>query len=122
MNSRQKAIEKADKYFSKFIVISSRGQCFTCGMRGKYLDCSHYVTRSKLATRWNIKNAHAMCRDCHHAHHLGDPLYDLAMVALYGQNGVDALISESNALVKLYGRDIEDIADRYLGMIKNLCE
>lgn len=120
MNSRKKAIEKADKYFSKFILMSSGGQCFTCGMRGKSLDCSHYITRSKLATRWNIKNAQAMCRDCHHVHHLGDPLYDLAMAALYGKKGVDAIIAESNGVVKLYASDIENIAERYLGMIKIL--
>jgi hypothetical protein len=64
-------ITTADKWFSKYIRIRdsySNGFvcCCTCGkpMHWKNVHAGHFVTRDKLSTRFNEKNANAQCPKC----------------------------------------------------------
>lgn len=64
-------LRRIDEPFSEFIrkrAISDAGGCEYCG-RGTSnyldLDCSHFIKRWKLSTRFDIDNASGICRDCH---------------------------------------------------------
>lgn len=54
---------KADKLFSLYIRDRDR-RCRRCGKSGD-LQCAHGFSRSYHKTRWDERNAWAMCRGCH---------------------------------------------------------
>jgi hypothetical protein len=53
---------KADELFSK--LIRSRGACERCG-RTEHLQAAHIITRSRLNTRWDTRNAWCLDARCH---------------------------------------------------------
>lgn len=63
MKKKQNRKKKADQLFSRYI--RERDQrCARCG-KTEDLQCSHFVSRRYLATRWDPENACAKCRGCH---------------------------------------------------------
>lgn len=63
---RQRAAAAADKWFSMFIRLRDSdangiATCITSGKRAHWrtMDCGHYVSRAKQATRYDEHNAHA---------------------------------------------------------------
>lgn len=70
-NEKQKAMDRADEWFSKFIRLShadARGyvKCCTCGKyhHWKNVDCGHFMTRNHQSTRYDEKNVGPQCRSC----------------------------------------------------------
>lgn len=68
---KSKLTKKLDKVFSKFIRLSqadSEGNvvCCTCGVtkHWKKIQCGHYQSRRKYATRWSIYNCAPQCMKC----------------------------------------------------------
>lgn len=68
---RSKAMKKADTFFSKFIRLRDADEhgyvsCVTCGSRRHWreVDCGHFITRAKQATRYDERNCHAQCKGC----------------------------------------------------------
>lgn len=54
---------KCDRLFS--LAIRQRdGKCQNCGT-DQNLQCAHGFSRRYFATRWELWNAFALCRDCH---------------------------------------------------------
>ena len=53
---------KADALFSR--LIRSRGACEKCGSTD-FLQAAHIITRSRLNTRWDTRNAWCLCAGCH---------------------------------------------------------
>ena len=66
------ALAKADKEFSLYIRRrdaddhTGRANCCTCGKNEHWsdMDCGHWISRSVMVTRFDVRNAHAQCRDC----------------------------------------------------------
>jgi len=67
---RKNLIKKLDKIFSKYIrlrdSIDGYGKCATCGTIEHWtkMDCGHFMTRDRIATRWHEKNCSIQCRRC----------------------------------------------------------
>lgn len=96
------AKREADRLFSLWIRARD-GRCQRCGTT-RDLDCSHHITRERLAVRYSPDNACAHCRGCHvflthhgalHVEwiigHIGAEAYDDLMDRAYGsrdENGV----------------------------------
>lgn len=59
--TRQK--KHADELFSRYVRLRDQ-HCQRCGSAGP-LDCSHHISRSYLATRFEPLNACAHCKSCH---------------------------------------------------------
>jgi hypothetical protein len=57
-------VSKLDKLFSQYIRLRANGKCQYCGER-KSLECSHFHSRRKRSTRWDERNAIAVCFTCH---------------------------------------------------------
>jgi 5-methylcytosine-specific restriction endonuclease McrA len=53
---------RADKLFSQ--VVRARGACERCGSPHN-LQCAHIITRSRNATRCDLRNAWCLCARCH---------------------------------------------------------
>lgn len=62
-------VTTADKWFSKCVRIRTNWKCQKCGVvlehDPQYLHCSHFISRSKLTTRYHPLNALAHCYKCH---------------------------------------------------------
>jgi len=113
----------ADSLFAAFIVHRD-GCCQKCGTTS-YLQCSHHISRGRLATRYDPENAVAHCRGCHKTFTENPPLhlewiidrmgadeYELLLDRAYGprdENGVrhqtDANRPDYASLIALYRED-----------------
>lgn len=68
-SDRQKWKAAADKWFSEFIRLRDSDEhgiatCITSGKRAHWrtMDCGHYVSRAKMATRYHEHNCHAQSK------------------------------------------------------------
>jgi hypothetical protein len=68
---RAKVVEKLDEVFSEFVRrrhANEHGQvaCYTCGAvkHWKQMHAGHFMSRSKMATRWNETNVQVQCVAC----------------------------------------------------------
>ncbi len=50
----------------KYALSSGIVECYTCGWRGdwKKVDCGHYIPRSAMALRWDLRNLRPQCKKC----------------------------------------------------------
>lgn len=69
--TRKAVVKKLDEWFSKFIRLSyadDTGQvaCYTCGRKNhwKKMQCGHFMSRAKYATRWDEDNCRPQCYGC----------------------------------------------------------
>jgi hypothetical protein len=67
----QELIEDCDAVFSKYVRIRDADKngivsCYTCGCQKRWQDmqCSHFIGRTSLMTRWEPLNAKAACVGC----------------------------------------------------------
>ena len=70
-SERQKAIEKADAYCSKYVRLSNADangicQCYTCAKRGhwKKMTCGHKESRWWITVRYDLDNVRPQCWGC----------------------------------------------------------
>jgi hypothetical protein len=121
---RQKAMARADKYFSQYIRFRDT-PCFcpTCGAYITYetSDCCHYIGRGHLNTRYSEMNCHAGCRKCNRFKSGEAVRYRMWLVEKYGEQKVQEL----ERLAFLAGGgfksfDLDMIADQYKQKIKAL--
>jgi uncharacterized protein with PIN domain len=97
-------IDLADKAFSLYIRTRDNWTCQNCG---KYyapptnsLHCSHFVGRGKENTRFNERNADAMCFHCHQRFTSHPNEHVEWQVEKKGQQVVDLLILAGNTYCK----------------------
>ena len=97
-------IDKADQNFSRWVRTRDDWTCQRCF--AKYspptgaLHCSHFVGRSKEATRFEPLNADALCFGCHR-YFTSNPLEHLEwQIKRKGQDVVDKLRLASNTYKK----------------------
>lgn len=93
---------QADIEYSKYIRAKAKGKCEYCGRVCEYqgqrfnqLEASHYFGRAKESVRFDDRNVHALCSQCHKR--MGgytnkeDGEYDLWIKKLLGENGYKIL-------------------------------
>ena len=60
---------EADRLFSIYIRARADWTCERCGRifygSRRFLDCSHFFSRSNRSTRFDPRNAASLCRSCH---------------------------------------------------------
>lgn len=83
--------KKLDNIFSKFIRLRDADKnglirCCACGVLIPWedSDCSHFVSRQYLFTRYEQKNCHASCRKCNRFLEGNKEAYALFLVRKYG--------------------------------------
>ena len=116
--SKRKTLRnKLDKVFSDYI--RSRDQCcVTCGAIDN-LQCSHFISRRFLATRWMGENVHLQCVKCHMAYeHHESKEYDRWMRETYGQAWIDELEFQRQHIAKYTDAALEGMIAHYQEKIK----
>jgi len=104
---------RADARFGEYIRKRDR-RCVICGGTDN-LQCSHfYGKKAHSVTRYDEKNAHAMCASCHFKHHQSDPeMYRDWMQEHYGDEFMEQLRLKAFSSRKLRDDDIRDIIQYY---------
>jgi len=62
--SLSKLKRETDRLHSLFIRDKYPKECYTCGAKGKTLQCGHFISRLYLATRWEEDNTRPQCVGC----------------------------------------------------------
>jgi hypothetical protein len=87
--------KRAWGYFSKWVRITEKGVCFTCGKvkPWKEMDAGHYFTRGSGGALLSFfpRNIHCQCDRCNRWLHGNMAKYREKMVSTYGQDKVDHL-------------------------------
>jgi hypothetical protein len=90
-------MKRLDALLRKVVIQRDNGRCYVCGKQGT--DVAHLFVRNKLATRWDLRNCHLLCRVCHTEDHHGDGCYRDTFIRKEGVEALDALRLESNQMV-----------------------
>ena len=105
-------IDKADKLFSEYIRTRDNWTCQRCLKRYEpptgALHCSHFMGRGKEATRFEPKNADALCYGCHRYFTAHPAEHYAWQVERKSQAIVDQLVLQSSTYKKK-NRDLEAI-------------
>ena len=87
-----------DRLFSEFIRLrdaDAQGyvQCITCGAIyfWKDIDCGHYISRARQATRYDPMNSHCQCKKCNRFRGGEHDIYEERLVEKYGEESVKEL-------------------------------
>ena len=104
--TRAKLRKKADAIFSKYIrhkYADDNGyvRCYTCGKVGlvKKMQCGHFITRTKYATRFDENNCRPQCVACNMFHQGNGYIFGKKLEA-EGIN-VDELLIKSSRTEKI---------------------
>jgi 5-methylcytosine-specific restriction endonuclease McrA len=90
-------------------------KCVTCGT-SRNLQCSHFYSRRYLATRFDLRNCHAMCVACNRRHNEDSSAYMEFMKERYGP----AVIEELNELKKSFRKVTDEELRQMLGCYKTM--
>ena len=105
-------IRSVDRKFSSYI--RRGGKCEICGRSDIKLECAHYFSRSKESVRFDERNCHCLCYNCHKKSHENKSYYKDWLLEKYGQKWLDKLEIDSNAyckkddeLIKIFLKSLE---------------
>jgi len=115
-----------DKVFSEYVRRSSAdengiAECYTCRQRKhwKELHAGHYVSRSYLATRWDLDNVKTQCPGCNLFGN-GKPLdFEERLKKELGDNAVEEMKKKRHTIFKVGIRWYEEQIELYQNELKN---
>jgi hypothetical protein len=90
-------------------VLNDEQRCYVCGRQGH--DIAHLFVRNKLRTRWDRRNCHLLCRECHTLSHQCEDVYTKAFIRREGQGEYDALRLASNQMVGNVGMFMDQVEE-----------
>ena len=119
---RQKAVDTADRWFSRYIRISDKHnqvngkdvycKCITTGkyVHIKEIQCGHFIGRGHFSTRYDEMNAHPQSVYAN-KWKSGMPLeYRMALTELYGTKAVETLETKGNIPLKYSIEELRQVA------------
>ena len=120
-------ISKLDKQFSIYVRMKEadefgRAMCITCGtfMHWSELDCSHWIRRSHMATRWKESNCHPGCKTCNRVNDGEEDKHEAYIEERYGFLEVEKLLELKQTTVHFQQFEIDEMVQEYKLKIKNL--
>lgn len=124
MDYRKQLITDLDKVFSEYIRLRDSVEgyitCITCGDRYYWLDSDncHYISRSKLGTRYSEINCNAGCRYCNRYLNGNLDKYKQWLIDKYGEHIIDLLKMESYKTITTV--EIHDMLNNYQDKLREL--
>lgn len=93
-------------------------QCISCDKPIHFTesDAGHFISRGKLATRWDERNVKAQCRKCNRFEYGRQFEYSLKI----GTELAEQLLQESRAVFKLMEHEYQEIFETYRDKLKEL--
>ena len=115
---------KIDKPFHEYIRRrdadddSGYCQCISCDkpIHFSESDAGHFISRGKLATRWDERNVKAQCRKCNRFEYGRQFEYSLKI----GTELAEELLQESRAIFKLMEHEYLEIFESYRDKLAEL--
>ena len=115
---------KIDKPFHEYIRRrdadddSGYCQCISCDKPIHFTesDAGHFISRGKLATRWDERNVKAQCRKCNRFEYGRQFEYSLKI----GTELAEQLLQDSRATFKLMEHEYQEIFEKYRDLNKGL--
>lgn len=94
------------KYADSYGIID----CFTCNWRGdwKSADCGHYISRSHMGLRWDLRNLRPQCKKCNQMMHGNINEFTKNLEKECPESTI-ILFEESKQLVKLSLSDLKEL-------------
>ena len=119
-------IKKLDKIFSLYIrkrYMSDNGyiDCFTCHRQYHFteVDCGHYISRSRLSTRFDEQNNHPQCRKCNRFLDGNMDEYAISLKKRYGEDILD-ILNKRKWETKIYTiPELEELIKKYSGLLSS---
>ena len=112
-----------DGWFGKYIrARDTPGTCCTCGKWLEYegSECGHFITRDKIAVRWDERNAHAQCKRCNH-HGKGEQhKHSIHVDKVHGGGTAQLLLWKSQHAVRYSKQEIKDMTKHFRLKYKEL--
>jgi len=128
---KSQEIKKLDAALSKYVRSSNaddtgRATCWTCGVKKpwKEMDCGHFMSRSKYATRWlydpeaGLTNVQPQCKRCNMTNGGQQFMYGKRLDEVYGAGTADRIVAMSNQPSKHSIIDIVRWRKEYEGRMK----
>jgi hypothetical protein len=111
-----------DKLFSIFIRMRDKGICYTCGSRQdwKYQQNGHFISRGKMATRYDEKNCHCQCVSCNVFQNGRYPEYAERLIKEYGEGIISDLVKKGRQIKRFTTKELEESIEHYKNKIKEL--
>lgn len=119
-------IKDADALFSKWVRMSAADKngiatCYTCGDQKRWQEqqCGHYISRSNLYLRWDLRNARVQCEICN-CHKHGNMLAFGKRLELEFPNITEILYEESKLVYKPTREEVRQIISEFTDKIVGL--
>jgi hypothetical protein len=80
----------------------------------------HFISRGKIATRWDEQNCHVQCPNCNENLRGNLKQYEIYLESKYGEGTAAALKQKANSGIKVSTPDIEDIIKVYTKKVQDL--
>lgn len=120
------ACDTLDRVFSRYIRLrdchGGPGRCISCGRPSTVSTCDagHFIPRAHTATRWNIRNVHAQCRECNRMKDGNAAGYRRGLIERYGPEVIDQLKQKGRQTVKLTDNDYRTLTEFFKNQINQL--
>src|SRR5205814_6797320 len=98
--------------------------CFSCGRVGhwKAMQCGHFISRVRLATRWDEINCQVQDGVCNVLRRGNMPEFALALQRKYGPQILQELVDKSHQALKLTRADLLSKIEDYQTKLLTLKE
>ncbi len=118
-SERQRAIDRADSWFSKLIRLKhsdgKTGICYTSGTVKPVieLECGHFISRGHFTTRWHEDNARPQSTYANKWKNGQHQEFRQRLIVDIGEKRVEDLERKANQTAKFSVEEIREIADHY---------
>ena len=125
-NERKKLVYELDRVFSTYIrrkdAVNGFAKCVTCPTRLPYklMQNGHFIPRTRLGTRWEIKNCHVQCKHCNEVLSGNMTKYKQFMVETYGAGILYDLKEQANNSPKITTIKIREMIATYKHLLNQL--
>ncbi len=125
--TRSKVVKELDRVFSLYIRqrdanLDGFVECFTCGRSNhwKKLQCGHFMSRSRYATRWDEINCQNQCPKCNLFNQGEQYKFSQQLDEKHGLGTAEALQISSLQTVKYMTYELEEMIDEYKKKLEEL--
>jgi hypothetical protein len=127
-DDKKKLVATLDRWFSKFIRLRDSDQngycrCITCGRFAswKNMDAGHFISREKMATRYDEMNVHAQCQQCNRFKSGNQYEHGKSIDRMHGKGSADILSAKGGVRgCKLDSFYLQKLIEEYKEKVKNI--
>lgn len=125
-NTRKKLTYELDRIFSIYIrrkdAVNGFAKCVTCPARMPYklMQNGHFISRKRIATRWDVRNCHVQCKHCNETLDGNLKVYKAFMLQKYGPDVLYDLKQLANSGDKITTIRLSEMITMYKHLVDNL--